>query len=356
MKPYVAIMAGGIGSRFWPCSREARPKQFLDIFGVGKSLLRLTFDRFTNLCPPENIFIVTNARYKDLVKEHLPEITDNQILCEPSRNDTAPCIAYTAFKLHALDPNANFVVAPSDHVILNETEFLRVIRQGLDFVAKNDALMTLGIEPTNPNTGYGYINYNKNGDNGIHKVIRFMEKPNLETAKQFLASGDYVWNGGIFLWNVKSILKAFETYQPEIYNIFNNISDCFNTEKEQEMINEHYPNSPKISVDYAIMENAKNIYTIPADFNWSDLGTWNALYDKMEKDENKNVVYSKSVMAHDVENCLIYSPDEKLVVVKDLKDYVIVDEKDALLIYPRAKEQEIKAITKAVAAKGKQWT
>ncbi|MCR9290837.1 MAG: mannose-1-phosphate guanylyltransferase [Bacteroidetes bacterium] len=349
---YVAIMAGGIGSRFWPASREARPKQFLDILGVGKSLIRLTFERFLKLCPAENIFIVTNGIYKDLVKEHLPEISDNQILCEPSRNNTAPCVAYTSFKLHNLNPNANFVVAPSDHIILKEEAFVNSLKQALLFAENNEALLTLGIQPTRPDTGYGYINFEREDFNGVHKVIKFTEKPPLEKAQGYLKSGDYLWNAGIFIWRTQSILNAFQKYANEIFDILKEGNHVYNTSDEQSFIDENYPKTPKISVDYAIMENAQNIYTIPADIGWSDLGTWGSLYAESEPDVAGNVINGNHVILENTTNSLIRVPKDKLVVLKDLDDYIIIDEEDVLLIFPKSKEQEIKNITKKVHIEG----
>ncbi len=347
---FIAIMAGGIGSRFWPTSRTARPKQFLDIMGVGKSLLRLTFERFLKLCPAENIFIVTNGMYKTLVKEHLPELTDNQILCEPSRNNTGPCVAYTAFKLHSLNPEANFVVAPSDHIILKEDIFLEKIQLALCFAEKNDALCTLGITPTRPDTGYGYINFGEEKEPGIHRVLEFKEKPNIDTAKLYFNSGKYLWNGGIFIWKAKIILEAFRKYQPVIHRILAAGKSSYNTSKEQHFIDENYPQTPKISVDYAILEKAENVFTIPSDFGWSDLGTWASLHAESPKDEQNNVVIGGQVFTSGTSNCLIRIPKEKLVVLKDMDDYIVVDEEDVLLIFPKSKEQEIKKITAKIAA------
>lgn len=342
---YVAIMAGGIGSRFWPASRTSMPKQFLDILGVGKSLIRLTFERFLHLCPAENIFIVTNGMYKDLVKEHLPELTDNQILCEPSRNNTAPCVAYTALKLNQLNPDANLVIAPSDHVILNEKAFVDTLEKGLDFTARHDALLTLGIQPTRPDTGYGYINYEPVAaiDN-VHKVVRFTEKPPLEKAREFLASGEYLWNAGIFVWRVASLLEAFRTHAREIVDILA-AEGVYNTAGEQAFIDENYPKTPKISIDYAIMEKADNIYTIPSSFGWSDLGTWASLYAESNQDEAGNVLQSPRIQTYDTHNSLIRAPKDKLIVVGGLDDYIIVDEEDVLLIWPMSREQEIKQVT-----------
>lgn len=351
-KNYVAIMAGGIGSRFWPGSRVSRPKQFLDILGVGKSLIRLTFERFLKVCPAENIFIVTNKIYKDLVKEHLPELSDNQILCEPSRNNTGPCVAYTCFKLANLEPDANVIIAPSDHIILDETTFTKTVNQGIDFVSKNEALLTLGIQPSHPNTGYGYINYESSNENGIHKVTQFMEKPNLETAEKFIADGSYLWNAGIFIWNVKTILKSFQTNATEIYDILEKGGTAYNTDGEQAFIDEAYPTTPSISVDYAIMEKADNVYTIPSSFGWSDLGTWGSLFIESEKDDSNNVINATKTSIENVENCLIRMPEGKLLVAKDLDDYIIIDEDDVLLIYPKSKEQEIKAVVGKVGKDG----
>jgi mannose-1-phosphate guanylyltransferase len=361
---YVAIMAGGVGSRFWPGSREARPKQFLDMLGVGKSLLRLTFERFLPICPASNIFIVTNAAYKSLIKEQIPEITDNQILCEPSRNNTAPCVAYTAFKLAALDPDANFVIAPSDHIVLKENAFLEKIQLALGFAAANDALVTLGIQPSRPDTGYGYIQMEQTplsswrgaggealAAPGIFKVKRFAEKPDLGTAKQFVASGEYLWNAGIFVWNVRSIRAAFENLSPDIFQILRQGDGLWNTPGEQDFIDKNYPTTPNISVDFAIMEKAKNVFTVPAEFGWSDLGTWASLYEECPKDERGNVLQGDKILALDVADCLVRTPKGKLVVLKDLRDYIVVDEGDALLVYPKSKEQEIKQVTVLVKEK-----
>ena len=342
---YVAIMAGGVGSRFWPGSREARPKQFLDMLGVGKSLLRLTFERFLPLCPASNIFIVTNAAYRNLVKQQLPELSDSQILGEPSRNNTGPCIAYTAFKLAGLNPDANMVVAPSDHIVLKEDVFRQKISQALHFAAGNNALVTLGITPSRPDTGYGYIQFDAAAEPGIYKVARFTEKPKLTDAQDFVASGQYVWNAGIFIWNVKNVLRAFENYSPEIFHILGKGKSVYNTPGEQAFIDQNYPGTPNISVDFAIMEKASNVYTIPADFGWSDLGTWASLHHECPKDKNGNVLQGDHILASDVRDSLVRAPKGKLVVIKDLNNYIVVDEPDVLLIYPKSKEQEIKQVT-----------
>lgn len=340
---YVAIMAGGVGSRFWPASREERPKQFLDILGTGKSLLRLTFERFLRLTSADRIFIVTNAQYKAQVLEHLPELTENQILCEPSRNNTAPCIAYTAFKLQQLDPEANLVIAPSDALINNEPLFVDNIRKALSFTAANDAMVTLGIAPDSPHTGYGYIQFGEGGD-GIYPVKRFTEKPELQVAREFLASGDYLWNAGIFVWRAATVLAAFNTHAPEITALLGQNLACYNTADEQAFIDKVYPQTPKISVDYAIMEKATNVFTIPAQFGWSDLGAWVSLHQEMKQDEDGNAVQGKSILLHDTHNTLVRITGNKLAVIAGLDDYIIVDEGDVLLICPKSREQEIKML------------
>ncbi|NBC08158.1 MAG: mannose-1-phosphate guanylyltransferase [Bacteroidetes bacterium] len=365
-------MAGGIGSRFWPASREERPKQFLDILGVGKSLIRLTFERFLKLCPADHIFIVTNKQYAGLVKEHLPELTDNQILTEPSRNNTAPCIAYTAFKLQALDPEANLVIAPSDHIILKEEAFIQALKTGLSFTAQQDALLTLGIAPTRPDTGYGYIEVGSrksevgggpdfaeasSGEksevgSGVQKVKAFREKPDRATAEQYLASGNYYWNAGIFVWKVGSLLEAFEQHATEIHRILAAGAPHYNTAAEQDFIDEAYPTTPSISVDYAIMEKAENVYTLPSDFGWSDLGTWASLHAESPKDEQGNAVQGDRVQLFDTADSLVRVPKGKLVVLGGLEDYIVVDEGDVLLIWPKQREQEIKGIVNELQQKG----
>lgn len=342
---YVAIMAGGVGSRFWPASREDKPKQFLDIAGDGRSLLRMTFERFLHLTSADKIFIVTNAKYKDLVKEHLPEIEDNQILCEPSRNNTGPCVAYTAFKLYSLDPEANFVIAPSDALIVNDRLFTANVNKALRFTAEHDALVTLGISPDAPHTGYGYIQFleEETDTPDVYRVKRFTEKPDIDTAKGFLKSGDYLWNAGIFIWRAKTILEAFESFAPDIHALLQQGLNYYNTPEEQSFIDEFYPQTPSISVDYAIMENATNIYTIPAQFGWSDLGAWGALYHESDKDGDGNVITGR-VVTEDTHNSLIRGPKDKLIVVGGIDDLLIIDEGDVLLVYPRNREQEIKAL------------
>ena len=341
---YVAIMAGGVGSRFWPASREAHPKQFLDILGTGKSLLRLTFERFLRLVPSDNIFIVTNARYRKLVQAHLPEIGSHQILGEPSRNNTAPCIAYTAFKLQALDPEANMVVAPSDHLILDEASFIHNLEVALDYADAHDALITLGIEPTRPDIGYGYIRFAP-GDGKVKKVLQFTEKPPLEQAQAYLASGDYLWNAGIFVWKAGRVLEAFERHAGEIHRILQAGAGAYNTDQEQAFIDEHYPTTPSISVDYAIMEKADNVDTMPSNFGWSDLGTWASLHANTPKDSYGNHIQAENALTEEVTNCLIRLPKDKLLVARGLEDFIVVDEGDVLLIWPKDQEQAIKPMT-----------
>ena len=353
---YVAIMAGGVGSRFWPASREAKPKQFIDILGIGKSLLQMTYERFLPLIPAENILIVTNKMYVDLVKMHLPDVKDSQILAEPSRNNTAPCLAYTAFKIQKTNPNAIFIVASSDHLILNENAFLENIAQGLAFAETNDALLTLAITPTSPNIGYGYVQFNRNDANndGIFKVKSFKEKPNLETARAFVAAGNYLWNAGIFVWSVKSLLKSYKIHAVDIFDILKKGETAYNTEGEQNFIDEHYPRTPNISVDFAIMEKADNVYTLPGTFAWSDLGAWSALYTESEKDDNGNVVVCEHVVLSEVSNCLLHVKNtDKLVVMRGLDDFIVVDDDNALLIYPKSKEQDIKQVTEILKTTGK---
>lgn len=342
---YVLIMAGGVGSRFWPKSRNHFPKQFIDILGVGKSLLQLTYERFLNVCPLENIYILGNIAYEDLIKKQLPDLSDDQILLEPSRSNTAPCIAYASYKLLRANPEANIVVAPSDHLILKEQDFVNKIKQGLDFTASKDVLLTLGIQPSRPDTGYGYINFEKDtNDKGIHHVKFFAEKPILDKAIEFVNSGAYLWNAGIFIWSGRSIKKAFEKHAPEIDLIFSKGNDSYNTKAESNFLAENYPLSPKISIDYAILEKADNVYTIPADIGWSDLGTWASLHAVAEKDDNQNVLNGGKISLESTKNCIIDIPKDKTAVIRGLDNFIIVDDGSALLIYPKSNEQEIKNI------------
>lgn len=341
---YIAIMAGGIGSRFWPASTVDRPKQFLDILGVGKSLLQMTFERALRLVNAQHIIVMTNQRYKHLVVEQLPELPENNILCEPSMNNTAPCIAYTALRLKAIDRQAVFAVLPSDHVILKENSYLQILDTAFNVAAANDILMTLGILPTRPDIGYGYIQYETNSAiQGVAKVLSFKEKPELQTAELYLASGNYLWNAGMFVWSVEAIIKAFERYSPGILEILSEDVTCFNTENEQEYVNRLYPLTQNISIDYAILERADNVCTIPADIGWSDLGTWNSLHAYLANNDDK-VVIGKNVYLDNCKNIIVRSNNNKQVVIKGLEDFIVVDEDDALLIFPKSAEQEIKSV------------
>lgn len=342
---YATIMAGGVGSRFWPSSTEQRPKQFLDILGVGKSLLRMTYERFLRIVPNDHILIVTNKIYLALVQAELPELPVENILCEPSRNNTAPCVAYTALRLLSQDKEAVFITAPSDHVILKEDLFLEHIKDALSMVDKDHCITTLGIKPTRPDTGYGYIQVNEEVVIGqSQKVIEFKEKPKLEVAQAYLDSGKYLWNAGIFVWKASDLQNSFEKYAPEIINILTQDISKFGTPDEQKYIDIVYPNTPNISVDYAILEKSDKVYTIPVDIGWSDLGTWNSLHDYLDKDENNTVTIGSNTLLIDTENSIVRSDSSKTVVIKGLKNYIIVDEKDALLIYPKNDEQEIKNV------------
>ncbi|TDE04690.1 mannose-1-phosphate guanylyltransferase [Flavobacterium hiemivividum] len=349
-------MAGGVGSRFWPKSRNQFPKQFIDILGIGQSLLQLTYERFLKICPAEHIFILSNQQYLDLIQQQLDGIAVANILLEPSRNNTAPCIAYASYKILKSNPDANIVVAPSDHLILKEGEFLDRISQALDYTASNDALLTLGINPSRPDTGYGYINFQKEGVDGVHQVARFMEKPVLERAKEYLASGDYLWNAGIFVWRAQSIIKAFERHASEIANLFVQGNEVYNTSAEAAFIKENYPKSPNISIDYAILEKADNVYTIPSDIGWSDLGTWASLHEVVEKDENNNALSVDHFHLENTNNCIIQLPKKKAAIIKGLEDFIVVDDGKVLLIYPKGSEQEIKTVAgKMVSSYGEEY-
>lgn len=340
---YVAIMAGGIGSRFWPMSRTDFPKQFLDILGTGKTLIQQTYERYHKLVPLENIYIVTAQEYVSIVKEQLPGIADENILAEPFRKNTAPCIAYIAFKLLKKDPDALMIAAPADNLILETDEFIKTAKKALAFVDSINALVTIGIKPAYPNTGYGYIQYDtREAAPDLYKVKTFTEKPNLELAKTFIASGDFLWNAGIFTWKVKNVLAAFEKHLPEIYEAFAAEKDKFNTPEEKAAIEVIYPQCTNISVDFGVMEKADNVYLIPASFGWSDLGTWNSAWENKDKDYFGNAVVGKKVMAVDAKNCIVHVPDNKLVLLQGLDEFIVVDTKDVLLICKKDKEQEIK--------------
>ena len=339
-------MAGGVGSRFWPVSTTEFPKQFHDMLGSGETLIQKTFSRLAKLIPTENILILTNENYNQLVLEQLPMVKQEQVLLEPAMRNTAPCILYASLKIQKLNPNALMVVAPSDHWIEDEMAFAENLQQCFDFCSKENALLTLGIQPTFPNTGFGYIEYDKNDINPIKKVNQFREKPNYETAKMFLDSGNFLWNGGIFIWSVKSITEAFEKFQPQMNALFLQGSASYNTQEEKVFIEENYAFSENISIDYAVMENAKNVYVLPATFDWNDLGTWGSLHEKLDKDENNNAVVNAKVILENASNNIIRSDADKLIIIDGLHDYIIVDKDGILLIYPKSKEQDIKSIVK----------
>ena len=334
-------MAGGIGSRFWPFSRNNKPKQFLDFFGTGKSLLQMTYARFRQLVPAENILIVSNFLYKDLILEQLPEIKKTQVLLEPNRRNTAPCIAYAINRIKAYTEQANIIVAPSDHLILNEAEFINTLKTGLHFVENNDSLLTLGMKPNRPETGYGYIQASQ-GNGPLRKVKTFTEKPNLELAKVFLESGEFFWNSGIFLWNLKTILAAFDSLLPEIAARFATGKAVYATEKEQAFIDEMYPSCENISIDYGILEKAANVYVLCAEFGWSDLGTWGSLYDLSEKDENQNATLKCASQLYNCKDNIIVLPENKLAVIQDLNGYIVVESDNVLLICKKDEEQKIR--------------
>ncbi len=343
---YCVIMAGGVGARFWPMSKTSRPKQFIDVLGVGKTLIQLTFERFSNICPPENVLVVTNEIYKNLVLQQLPQLKEHQVLCEPSRRNTAPCVAYANYKIKEENPNAIVVVAPSDHIILKEEEFVKNIKTAIDAASQNDWLLTLGIKPSRPDTGYGYIQFVEekiySDDIPLYKVKTFTEKPNLEIAKSFLASGDFLWNSGIFIWSLSSIMKAFNELLPDVDTLFEKGAGIYNTHGEKNFISETYAVCKNISIDYGIMEKAKNVNTLAVDFGWSDLGTWGSLYTIRSKDDNKNAVVGKNVMLYGTENCIVNMPDNKLVVLQGLDDYIVVEEDNTLLVCKKDDEQQIR--------------
>lgn len=340
---YVAIMAGGIGTRFWPKSRTRYPKQFLDILGTGKTLIQATFDRYSKVVPVENIYVVTAKDYVDIVKEQLPEIAGENIVAEPFRKNTAPCIAYIAFKIYQQNPDSVMIAAPADNMILEEDKFAEVINKALGFVGHVNALVTIGIMPTHPNTGYGYIQHDSaEAAPGIYKVKTFTEKPNLELAKAFIDSGDFLWNSGIFTWKTSTILTAFEKLLPEIYELFAAEKEKLNTAQEAGLMEDIYSQCPNISIDFGVMEKASNVYIIPASFYWSDLGTWNSAYSNMEKDYFENAVVGSDVMVYDTHKCMVHVPQKKLVLLQGLEDYIVVDTQDVLMICKKEKEQEIK--------------
>ena len=346
---HLVIMAGGVGSRFWPMSTVEKPKQFIDVLGVGKSLLQLTVERFGDICKAENVWVVTNKAYVNLVKEQLPELPDGNILCEPCRRNTAPCIAYVSWKIKSKDPKANIVVTPSDHIVTNTEEFRRVIKSCLDFTMDSDAIVTLGMKPTRPETGYGYIQADLTSSSlrnkEIFRVYSFREKPDCDTAKQYISKNNYFWNAGIFIWNVSTIVNAFRVYQPAISKVFEGMLPIYGTDKEQLMIDEKFPECKSISVDYAIMEKAEEIFVCPADFGWSDLGTWGSLLVNTKKDLYGNSCIGNEIDVFETSNCIIHTTQEKKVIVQGLDGYIVAENDDTLLICRLTEEQRIKQFT-----------
>lgn len=341
---YVVIMAGGIGSRFWPLSRTPKPKQFLDILGVGRTMIQSTFDRFSNICSAENFYVITSQEYKDLVKEQLPQIPENNIIGEPARRNTAPCIAYATQKIKTIDPLATMVVTPADHIVLNTQNFEEIIKEGLDFASSKMVLLTIGIKPSRPETGYGYIQMeDSTNEKHIHKVKTFTEKPDIEMAKVFVESGEFLWNAGIFIWNVKSIVDAFRKHLPQVFLLFEE-TKSLNTKEEQEFIKDVYNKVESISIDFGIMEKSSDVFVMPADFGWSDLGTWGSLYSFVEKDENQNAIITKNAMLHNSNGCLVNVTSNKYVIGNNLKNLIIAEADGLLLISDVSEEHNIRQI------------
>ena len=343
---HLVIMAGGVGSRFWPMSTPDYPKQFIDVLGCGRTLIQLTADRFKGICPPENVWVVTSEKYAETVKEQLPEIADDHILREPCRRNTAPCIAYVSWKIKARNPKANMVVTPSDHIVMDVTEFQRVIDAAMKFTADSDAILTLGMKPTRPETGYGYIEADltipSTSNKEVYRVYSFKEKPDLETAERYIKKNNFFWNAGIFVWNVSTVVNALRVYQPAISKIFERLLPYYYTEQEQEMINQNFPLCENISVDYAIMEKADEIFVFPSDFGWSDLGTWGSLHGNLPKDAHNTTQIGQNIKLYETRNCVIHTTQEKKVVVQGLDGYIVAEKDDTLLICRLSEEQRIK--------------
>ena len=341
-------MAGGVGSRFWPFSRESKPKQFLDFFGTGRSLLQMTVDRFRPIVPIENVFIVTNVAYKQMILEQIPDLGEGQILCEPARRNTAPCIAWACWKIKSEDENANIVVTPSDAVVMNPVEFCRVINNALSFTADNNAIVTIGIKPSRPETGYGYVQFAEQVKDEIHKVEVFKEKPNLDIAKEYVADGHYLWNAGIFVWNAQTIVESISKYNNQIAGLMNRIAKSFGSSEERNVVEGLFPLCEKISIDYAVMEPASKdckVFTHPADFGWSDLGNWASLHDKLNKDENGNGVVG-NVKLYECENCVVHVEEAKKVVLQGLDGYIVSEKNGQFLVCRRLEEQRIREFSK----------
>ena len=343
---HLVIMAGGVGSRFWPMSTAEKPKQFIDVLGVGKTLIQLTVERFGNLVAPENVWVVTNQKYAPIVEEQLPDIPKTNILCEPCRRNTAPCIAYVSWRIKSNDPKANIVVTPSDHIVMDTAEFQRVIKECMRFTSETDAIVTLGMKPNRPETGYGYIQADLSTSSlrnkEIFRVDSFREKPDLKTAKEYIKKNYYFWNAGIFIWNVNTIVNAFRIYEPAMAKIFESMQSVYGTDKEQAFINERFPECENISVDYAIMEKAEEIFVCPADFGWSDLGTWGSLHGQSKKDLYGNATIGQNISLIESHNCIVHTTQEKKVVIQGLDGYIIAEKDDTLLICKLSEEQRIK--------------
>lgn len=345
-------MAGGVGSRFWPLSKQKYPKQFLDVLGTGKSLFQATYERFEQLCPKENIFVVANQDYDSIIRTQIPTINSDQILLEPMTRNTAPCIAYAAYKIFQADENATMVVAPSDHLILSEIRFIETLNKAMDFASDKDVLVTLGIKPNRPDTGYGYIQKNEEKKDGdLFKVKTFTEKPNLELAKSFVESGEFLWNAGIFVWNAKSIIKAFDQNLPDVVKSFESHQKSFFTADEPKFIQNAYTTCPTISIDYGIMEKAHNVYVLPGDFGWSDIGTWNSIFEFLQKDENNNAIRGKYVFVRNAKNCIINVSDRKLLAVNNVENLIIVESDDIILVADKSKEQDIRHVVNEIKSK-----
>lgn len=341
-KNHLIIMAGGVGSRFWPMSTAEMPKQFIDVLGIGKSMIQMTVERFDGVIPQENVWVVTSQRYKNIVMEQLPMVPETQILLEPCMRNTAPCIEYVSRKIYARYPDANLVFSPADHIVMDVPEFKRVISESLRFTSNRAAILTLGMMPSRPETGYGYIKARDNENDTIKKVEAFKEKPDINTAKAYLQDGDYYWNAGIFVWNVKMVVDTIASLVPDLHAVFDRITPSFYTDNEQDMVNEYFPTCPNISIDYAVMEKADEVYVYPASFGWSDLGTWGSLYTHLPLDASNNAVVGQEVKMIDCNNCVVHTPMEKKVVIQGLNGYIVAESRNTLLICRKEDEQLIK--------------
>lgn len=349
---YAVIMAGGVGSRFWPLSKQKFPKQFLDFLNTGKSLFQATYERFTHICPKENIFVVANRDYEEIIKDQVPGIKNEQLLLEPMARNTAPCIAYASYKIMTKNPEATIVVAPSDHLIINEKNFSDCILHTMNFACRRDVLVTLGIKPSRPDTGYGYIQMIENiQEDGLYKVKTFTEKPKPDMAKHFVESGEFLWNAGIFVWNVKSIINAFKQFLPDITSCFNFPKEVFFTDEEKKYISKTYTSCPTIAIDYGIMEKAENVYVLPTDFGWSDIGTWNSVFEHLSKDEYQNAIKGKYVFVRNATNCIINISDDKLLAVNNVDNLIIVESDNIILVADKSKEQDIRNVVNEIKTK-----